>query len=84
MEKDFKVYGYRWVVLLLFIIINILMQIQWIIFAPIASESATFYQAHALQIDLLSLIFMIIALTVLCIILDLKFKASKLIKTDEI
>jgi hypothetical protein len=65
-------------------IINALMMVQWIMFAPIASESATFYQAPALQIDLLSLISMIIALTVLCIILDLKLKESKLIKTDEI
>jgi hypothetical protein len=60
------------------------MMVQWMMFAPIASESATFYRAPALQIDLLSLIFMIIALTVLCIILDLKLKESKLIKMDKI
>jgi MFS family permease len=60
MEKDFKVYGYRWVVLLLFIIINILMQIQWIIFAPITSEAKEFYNVPALAIDFLSLIFMLV------------------------
>jgi MFS family permease len=61
MERDtIKVYGYRWVVLLLFIIINILMQIQWIIFAPITSEAKEFYNVPALAIDFLSLIFMLV------------------------
>ena len=60
MEKDFKVYGYRWVVLLLFVLINLLMQIQWITFASITSEAKQFYNVSALQIDFLSLIFMIV------------------------
>ena len=60
MEKDFKVYGYRWVILLLFVLINLLMQIQWITFASITSEAKQFYNVPALQIDFLSLIFMIV------------------------
>ncbi|MGA2527071.1 MAG: MFS transporter [Smithellaceae bacterium] len=60
MEKDFKVYGYRWIVLLVYFIINALMQIQWIIFAPITSEAVAFYNVPAMQIDLLSLIFMVV------------------------
>jgi hypothetical protein len=47
MEKDFKVYGYRWVVLLVYVIINALMQIQWIAFAPITSEALAFYNVPA-------------------------------------
>ena len=59
-QSGIKVYGYRWVVLLVFFIINALMQLQWITFAPITSEAVTFYKVPAFQIDLLSLIFMIV------------------------
>jgi MFS family permease len=74
MEQNFKVYSYRWVVLLVYFLINALMQIQWIAFAPITSEAVTFYKVPALQIDLLSLIFMIVYLFV-------SFPASYIIDT---
>jgi MFS family permease len=60
MEQNFKVYSYRWVVLLVYFLLNALMQVQWITFAPITSEAVAFYHVPALQIDLLSLIFMIV------------------------
>jgi MFS family permease len=50
------------------------MQIQWILFAPITSEAVTFYNVPAVQIDLLSLIFMIVYLFV-------SFPASYIIDT---
>jgi len=50
--------GYRWVVLFVFSIINAVMQIQWLTFAPVAREARLVYGATALQIDLLSMIFM--------------------------
>ncbi len=59
-----KVYGYRWVILFFFFLINALIQVQWITFAPITSEAMAFYGVSALQIDLLSLIFMIVYLFV--------------------
>ncbi|MHB8137698.1 MAG: MFS transporter [Smithellaceae bacterium] len=59
-----KVYGYRWIVLIVYFLINALMQIQWITFAPITSEAVKFYNVPAIQIDLLSLIFMIVYLFV--------------------
>ncbi len=59
-QTEFKVYGYRWVVLAVFFLINAFMQIQWITFAPITSEAVKFYNVPAMQIDLLSLIFMIV------------------------
>jgi len=74
MEKDFKVYGYRWVVLLVYVIINVLMQVQWITFAPITSEAVAFYKVPALQIDLLSIIFMVVYIFV-------SFPASYIIDT---
>ena len=53
-----KASGYRWVVLLVFSIINAVMQIQWLTFAPVAREARLFYGVTAMQIDLLSMIFM--------------------------
>jgi len=49
---------YRWVVLAVFAILNAVIQIQWLTFAPIAREARIVYHASALQIDLLSMIFM--------------------------
>lgn len=74
MEQDIKVYSYRWVVLFVYFLINALMQIQWIAFAPITSEAVAFYNVPAIQIDLLSLIFMIVYLFV-------SFPASYIIDT---
>lgn len=59
-QASFKVYGYRWVVLLVYFFLNAFMQLQWITFAPITSEAVIFYNVPAIQIDLLSLIFMIV------------------------
>jgi len=73
-QTKFKVYGYRWVVLLVYFLLNALMQVQWITFAPITSEAVAFYHVPALQIDLLSLIFMIVYLFV-------SFPASYIIDT---
>jgi len=73
-QSGIKVYSYRWVVLLVYFIINVLMQLQWITFAPITSEAVAFYKVPALQIDLLSLIFMIVYLFI-------SFPASYIIDT---
>jgi sugar phosphate permease len=58
--------GYRWVVLFVFSLVTVAIQVQWLTFAPIAREARLFYGATALQIDLLSMSFMIIFL-VMCI-----------------
>ena len=61
---EFRVYGYRWVVLLLFILVNLLMQMHWIHFASIVSRATAFYGVSALGIDLLSIIFLLVYLVV--------------------
>jgi MFS family permease len=61
-EKTVKVYGYRWVVLAVFFVINLLMQLHWITFAPITGDAAEFYNVTVLQIGMLSMIFMIVYL----------------------
>jgi len=61
-DNQIKVYGYRWVVLAVFFIINLLMQLHWITFAPITGDAAEFYGVTVLQIGMLSMIFMIVYL----------------------
>ncbi|HLO32273.1 MAG TPA: MFS transporter [Anaerolineales bacterium] len=61
MEQDsFKVYGYRWVVLLAFMAIIAVNQLLWITFAAITSEAMQFYNVSDLSIGLLSLSFMVV------------------------
>lgn len=59
-EAQFRAYGYRWVVLLGFVIIAVMTQVLWITFAPITSAAAQFYQTSDLMIGLLSMSFMIV------------------------
>jgi MFS family permease len=58
--ENVEVYGYRWTVLLLFMLVNITMQILWISFAPVNSIAQTFYGVDKLSIDLLALSFMVV------------------------
>ena len=58
-DKSYKVYGYRWVVLGVFMFINITIQMLWIAFAPITGPAAEFYHVTDLQIGFLSMTFMI-------------------------
>jgi MFS family permease len=59
MNEKYKLYGYRWVVLTVFMLINLTMQTLWITYAPITGPAATFYGVGDLQIGLLSMTFMI-------------------------
>jgi len=58
-EKSFRLYPYRWVVLAVFMFINITIQMLWITYAPITSLAAAFYGVTDLQIGMLSMVFMI-------------------------
>jgi sugar phosphate permease len=63
-QTDFKVYGYRWVVLLAFMFVVAINQLLWITFAPITSNAATFYGVSDLSIGLLSMSFMIVYIVI--------------------
>ena len=58
-EKTFRLYGYRWVVLAVFMFINLTIQMLWIAYAPITGPAAQFYGVSDLQIGLLAMTFMI-------------------------
>lgn len=59
MTAQYKLYPYRWVVLAVFMLVNITIQILWISYAPITGPAAAFYGVDDLQIGLLSMSFMI-------------------------
>jgi MFS family permease len=59
-DESYKVYPYRWIVLSVFMLINVAIQILWICFAPITGPAAQFYGVSELQIGLLAMSFMII------------------------
>jgi MFS family permease len=58
-DKPYRLYGYRWVVLAVFMLINLTMQMLWIAYAPITGSAAKFYGVSDLQIGMLSMVFMI-------------------------
>lgn len=59
MDETYKLYGYRWVVLAVFMLVNVTIQVLWIAYAPITGPSAAYYGVGDLQIGLLSMAFMI-------------------------
>jgi MFS family permease len=58
-ESTYKLYPYRWVVLSVFMFVNITIQLLWIAFAPITILASKFYNVSDSQIGLLSMVFMI-------------------------
>ncbi len=58
-KSTVRVYGYRWVVLAVFMLINITIQMLWISYSPITGPAAKFYGVTDLKIGLLSMMFMI-------------------------
>jgi len=65
MEKsEFKVYGYRWVMLVVYMFIVAMNQLLWITFAPITSEAVLYYGVSELWIGILSMSFMVVFIAV--------------------
>jgi len=58
-SAQYRVYGYRWVVLAVFMLVNLTMQMLWIAYAPITSMASTYYGVSELWIGLLAMSFMI-------------------------
>jgi MFS family permease len=58
-EKTYRLYTYRWVVLAVFMFINLTIQMLWIAYAPITGPAAEFYGVSDLLIGLLAMTFMI-------------------------
>jgi len=56
--------GYRWVMLVVFMLAIAVNQLLWISFAPITGDAAAFYGVSDLAIGLLSLVFMVVFIVV--------------------
>jgi MFS family permease len=59
MDKQYRLYGYRWIVLGVFMFVNLTIQILWITYAPITGPAAAFYGVSDLQIGFFAMSFMI-------------------------
>lgn len=58
-ENRYAVYGYRWVVLAVFMFVNLTIQTLWISYASITGPAAQFYGVTDLEIGLLAMVFML-------------------------
>jgi MFS family permease len=74
-----RVYPYRWVVLFVFMLITLVIQLQWLAHAAVARPAAVFYEgqldpASFLNIDFLAMVYMLVFLV-------MSFPASYVIDT---
>jgi MFS family permease len=63
-QTNFKVYGYRWIMLSAYMFIATVSQLMWITFAPITSDATRYFGVTDLQIGILSMCFMIVYIIV--------------------
>ncbi len=63
-QSTYKIYGYRWFILILFMLVAAFNQLIWITFAPVTDAAAAYYHVSQLDIGLLSMSFMIAYLVV--------------------
>ncbi len=61
---QYRVYRYRWVVLGVFMFVNVTIQLLWIAYAPVTNQAARYYGVSHLAIGLLAMLFMIIFIPV--------------------
>jgi FLVCR family MFS transporter 7 len=64
--KSVRVYGYRWLIMGAFMLLNVIIQIHWVALASITGEAAEFYGVSPLSIGFLSMIYMLVYI-VMCI-----------------
>lgn len=63
-KTEFKVYGIRWVMLTVYMVMVAVNQLLWITFAPITGEATKYYGVSDLRIGILSMCFMIVYIVV--------------------
>ena len=63
-QSNFKVYGRRWIMLIIYMLLIAANQLLWITFAPITTDATTYYGVSDLRIGVLSMCFMIVYIAV--------------------
>jgi cyanate permease len=59
-NAQYKVYGYRWVVLAALMLVNVMMQVLWACFSPVLSVAADYYGTSEMAAGWLSMVFMVV------------------------
>jgi MFS family permease len=59
-NNNIKLYSYRWVVLIVFFALNLIMQIHYLTFASITGEAAKYYGVSDLKINFLAASYMLV------------------------
>lgn len=59
-DSSFKASPYRWVVLGSFMLVNLVIQVLWISYAPITADAARFYGVSELAIGFFAMVFMVV------------------------
>jgi len=59
-KSEFKVYGIRWLMLAVYMVMVAVNQLLWITFAPITGDATKYYGVSDLRIGILSMCFMIV------------------------
>jgi len=58
-DETFRTYRYRWIVLAVFMFVNLMMQLLWISYAPVTGPAAKFYGVSDRSVGFLAMSFMI-------------------------
>ena len=64
LQSNFRVYGTRWIMLSVYMLMVAVNQLLWITFAPITGDATKYYGVSDLQIGILSMCFMIVYIVV--------------------
>ena len=59
-DQEYRLYPYRWVVLVVFMFVNLMVQLLWVSYAPITGPAAAFYHVSDLNIGFFAMSFMIV------------------------
>ena len=59
-DASYRASPYRWVVLGSFMLVNLVIQVLWISYAPITADAAKFYGVSELAIGFLAMVFMVV------------------------
>jgi len=74
-----KIYGYRWVMLFALMLLNIVVEIEWLTHAPVARAAAIYYEGQYLPDSFFNIDFL--AMSYMLIYLIMSFPASYIIDT---
>ena len=77
--KGIQIYGYRWVMLIALMLLNIIVEIEWLTHAPVARAAAVYYEGQYLPDSFFNIDFL--AMSYMIIYLVMSFPASYIIDT---